>query len=152
MRDREFWIGIGHEAWGMIADFRLLSVAVLWLCVRSINQSIKSFRYIDPSKTLPLPHSGQSVNETDLKLLIAAKLSITPKHNHTSQTMIITHFFIASSLYAIPCSLYFVSLNSFSNIPFSSEHCLPTLSVPNARNRPIPTFLCMQKLLRKMLT
>ncbi len=118
----------------MIADFAF-SFRLQFFSLRRINQSIKSLRHTDLGKTCPLPLSQSIVNEIGFRPLNIVKLSIISKQNYTSRTMIITHLFIAPSsqlcyaMLPIPCTLYFVSLNSFSHILFGSGHCQPTLSV-----------------------
>jgi hypothetical protein len=87
----------------MIADLRLLSVAVLWLCVRSINQSIKLFSILTQVKLSRCPIFRSISQRKWFETFDFSKAFHNPKQNQTSQTMIVTHFFIASSLYAMLC-------------------------------------------------
>jgi hypothetical protein len=103
------------------------------LSVRSINQSshFETLILVELSRCLIF---NQSVNEIDLKHFISAKLSIIPKQNHTKSNYdrySLLHCVLALSyaMLPIPCSLYFVSLNSISDIPLGSENCQPILSV-----------------------
>ena len=132
----------------MIADLRLLSVAVFGLCVRSISQS-SPFGTLIQVKLSRCPIfvsiSQRNRFETfDFSKALQNPKAKSHKSNYDRYSLLHCLFALSYAMLPIPCSLYFVSLNSFPTSHLARNIASTHSPSQNARNRPTHPNLSMQ--------